>query len=573
MSSLLERVKRRKLFQWVVAYVATGWLVAQVLDVVAEPWGLTAGLVRGSQALLALGLPLVLVLAWYHGEKGRQRVSGPEFVILTCLMLLGGTALAVFNPFDVDVAGSTVARADLGPNSIVVLPFLNNSSDPEQEYLTTGIAGELLNLLNKIPELEVISRTTAFSFKGRDDISIPEIAAQLGVVHVLEGTVQRAGNMIRITAHLIDARTDTHLFSESYDRVIENIFAIQDEIAAKVVSGLKLTILGELPTLRETDPEAYALFLQGQHILNGLSQQNHETAIEMFEQVLDIDPEYTPAHAQLAFAYGSQGQRRFRPFDEGAAMGIDAAQRAISLDPEYGLAHAALGWIRGMQGDIPAFAAHVRQALLLDPTHPQVLMNGSHVLGALGRNDEAIAVLEYIRDRDPLYLVNLANLAISYSWSGRWEEEATAARTALRLDPSFTSAHGFLADALLWGPGEYEAALAEAELIPDPVGRLQVEALANYSLGRLPEHEAALRELREEWGEAAPMALVEVYAFLKDVDGAFEWLERSPPIAAFGSYFVLDFLRDDPRWTAWIERADPSLEELAAIEFEVRLPR
>ena len=199
--------------------LAGAWLVYQLLNELGEPWGVTVGVLRGAQILLSFGFLVTLVFAWYHGEKGRQRVSGPEFVILTSLVLLAAAALTVFDPFESGDPAATVASADLGPNSIVVLPFLNDSSDPEQDYMSTGIAEELLNLLTQIPELEVISRTTAFSFKGRDDITVPEIAAQLGVAHVLEGSVQLAGNTIRITAQLIDTRTDTHLFSESYEGV------------------------------------------------------------------------------------------------------------------------------------------------------------------------------------------------------------------------------------------------------------------------------------------------------------------------------------------------------------------
>ena len=205
MESFLDRLKQRKLFQWAFAYVAGGWLVAQVLDVVADPWGLSGGLVRTVQALLALGFPAAVVLAWYHGEKGRQRVSGPEFVILTSLVLLAGVALAVFNPLEELPVGDEVAMA-LGPNSIVVLPFEDFSAGGDQEYMGYGIAEELLNLLTQVPELTVISRTTAFSFQGQEDVTLREIAAQLGVAHVLEGSVRTAGNTIRITAHAVVQR-------------------------------------------------------------------------------------------------------------------------------------------------------------------------------------------------------------------------------------------------------------------------------------------------------------------------------------------------------------------------------
>ena len=473
-------------------------------------------------------------------------------------------------------SGGDATAELIDPNSIVVLPFVNTSSDPEQEFMSDGIAEELLNLLAQIPELKVVSRTTAFSFKGRDDLSTPEIAGQLGVAHVLEGTVRKAGNTIRITAQLIDPRSDTHLFSETYDRALDDIFAIQDEIAAKVVSELRVTLLGELPRQWETDPVAYALFLRARHIGNmGITQESTETIIPMYERVIEIDPDYAPAYVDLAATYADQSLSGWRPREEGFRMAVEAAERALSLDPDLAIARAMLGGVLVAQGDVEGGASHVAQALEMDPTHPHVVMVAGLVLQTLNRFDEAILAHEYVADRDPVLLFNLINLAASYYFKGRWEDAVATSRTILELNPSDGSAPFLLSLALL-ERGELEEALAAAESIAIPPVRLLGVALVSHALGQQPEFESAFQELREEWGEAVPEVVASVYAYTGDPDAAFEWLDRVPksPDAgeiAFAPLFT--DLHDDPRWTAFRERVGQSEGRLAAIPFEVRLPR
>jgi serine/threonine protein kinase/tetratricopeptide (TPR) repeat protein len=465
----------------------------------------------------------------------------------------------------------------IDPNSIVVLPFVNMSSDPEQEYMSDGIAEELLSLLARIPELKVISRTTAFSFKGRNDLTVGEIAAQLGVSHVLEGSVRKAGNTIRITAQLIEAQSDAHLWSETYDRTLDDIFAVQDEIAAKVVSELRVTLLGELPQVRETDPEAYSLFLQARHISNtAITQGDFETVVSTLERVFEIDPDYAPAYVLLAALYTDQTLRGWRPPEEGFQMALDAAERALSPDPDFPPARAMLGSVMVAQGDVAEGAGHVQRALELDATNSEVLFMAGLVLETLGRFDEAIPVFAYVADRDPVFLFNLTNLTASYLYTGRWEDAAATSRTILALNPLDATAPFMLSFALV-GMGELEEALAVAESVAIPPVRLMGVAIASHELGRPPEFESAFQELREEWGEAAPELVASVYAYTGDVDAAFEWLDRvtfevADPSELIFSPFLAN-LHDDPRWTAFRERIGMSEERLAAISFEVRVPR
>ena len=505
-----------------------------------------------------------------------------------------------------------VATADpIDPNSIVVLPFRNMSLDPEQEFMADGVAEGVLSLLTQIPELTVISWRTAFSFKGRDDLTLLEIASQLGVAHVLEGSLRRVGNTLRITAELIDPRLDANLFSGTFDRALDDIFAVQDEIAAKVVLELRGTLLGELPTLWETDPEAYAMFTHARHIADNVSQENYETAIPMFERVLEIDPDYAPAYVELAVAYVDQAWHGWLPAEERVQLATAAAERAVSLDPDFAYARATVGTVLLFQGDVAGGVRHLERALEMDPTDTEVLMLAGGVLHIfLGRVDEAIPFYEYVAARDPLYLVNLGNLSMAYASTGRfeeaistsravltlgpavetelalafiyylmgrWEEAIATSRTALELEPSSLRTHGTVSLALL-EMGDFEGALAEAELEPEPWLRLQGLTLANYALGRQIEFERAFQELQDMLREEGVEEVVAVaYAYMGDVDAAFEWLQGvSPdvgPSGGFGGRFdpLYANLHDDPRWAVWLEKGPD--EELAAISFEPRLPR
>ena len=234
--------------------------------------------------------------------------------------------------------------AAIPEKSIAVLPFVNMSDDKSNEYFSDGISEELLNLLAKIPQLQVTARTSSFSFKGKE-VAIPEIARTLHVANVLEGSVRKAGNSVRITAQLIKAGTDTHLWSQTYDRKLDDIFAIQDEIAADVVKQLKVTLLGAAPKARTTDPEAYALYLQAVQLGRQSTTEAFKQSDALYRKVLAIDPRYAPAWDGLARNFDNEAGQGLLPNKEGYAQAREAAMKALAIDPDYAPAHATLGWI------------------------------------------------------------------------------------------------------------------------------------------------------------------------------------------------------------------------------------
>ena len=270
----------------------------------------------------------------------------------------------------------------------------------------------------------------------------------------------------------------------------------------------------------------------------------------MFERVLEIDREYAPAHVELAVAYMDQAKSDWRPYDEGVQMSLDAAERAVSLDANFAYARAVFGGSMVEIGDTAGGLRHIELAVEMSPTDPEVLMEAALHLEYLGRFDDAIAVYEYVEERDPLYEVNLQNLAGAYYRAWRHEDAAATYRTILDLNPG---AHHDLGLVLI-ELGQYEEALALAESITVPPARLGLLALANHKLGRDTEFERVFRELEDEWGEAVPSLVAAGHAVTGDIDAAFEWLDRVPSLqaAALDSFHpLLADLHLDPRWPAF----------------------
>jgi TolB-like protein/class 3 adenylate cyclase/Tfp pilus assembly protein PilF len=347
------------------------------------------------------------------------------------LLVLG----AIVAAFMIVSRRPTTSLTAIPEKSIAVLPFVDMSEDKSNEYFSDGISEELLNLLGRIPQLQVTARTSSFAFKGKE-IGISEIARTLHVSHVLEGSVRKAGNSVRITAQLIKAGTDTHLWSQTYDRKLDDIFAIQDEIAADVVKQLKVTLLGAAPKARTTDPEAYALHLQAVQLQRQQTAEAFQQSDALYRKVLAIDPRYAPAWAALAENFYHEANQGLLPNKEGYAQAREAAMKALAIDSEYAPAHARLGVI-AMYGDndLAGAAEHFKHALTLDPADLDVLRNSASLLASLGRLDQALALEEAIVRRDPVNVSALFDLGLYQRMAGRLDAAIASSRTALSLAP------------------------------------------------------------------------------------------------------------------------------------------
>ncbi len=468
-------------------------------------------------------------------------------------------------------------QADISEHSIAVLPFVNMSDDKSNEYFSDGISEELLNLLAKIPQLQVTARTSSFSFKGKE-IAIPEIARKLHVAHVLEGSVRKAGNQVRITAQLIRAGTDTHLWSQTYDRKLTDIFAIQDEIAADVVKQLKVTLLGAAPKARTTDPEGYALYLQARQLGRQFTADAFKQSDALYRKVLAIDPRYAPAWAELSGTFTNEADQGLLPNKEGYAQAREAVTKALAIDPDYAPAHARLGWI-AMYGDndLAGAAQHLNRALALDPADPRVLSNSATLLMSLGRLDEALALAETVVRRDPVNVSALFSLGVHQRMAGRLDAAIASYRTVLSLAPGRGSAHAEIGTALLL-KGDARGALAEIKQETSVVWRMIGLPMAYHALGRKADTDAALAALIAKWEKDSPSNIAYVYAYRGETDKAFEWLDKAVEYGDTGIGEIVTEnqfakIHADPRWLAFLHKIGKAPEQLAKIEFKVTLPK
>jgi TolB-like protein/Tfp pilus assembly protein PilF len=486
-------------------------------------------------------------------------------IILTLFLILGPD----------NQAPNEVASPLPDAHSIAVLPFLDMSPNKDQDYFSDGISEELRNLLAKIPDLRVAARTSSFSFKGQN-LEITEIAGKLNVASVLEGSVRKAGNQVRVTAQLINAADGYQLWSQTYDRTLDDIFAIQDEIAADVVKQLKITLLGEAPHVKKVNPEAYALYLQGRHLGKNFSAESLGKALTFYRQALDIEPEYAAAWDGIANNYINQAANGLRTMDEGYSQARKAAVKALIIDPDYASAHARLGWIEMVyDNDLKAAAQHFEHALTLEPANDMIIGNAAMLLLYLGRFDQAITLQQYTTARDPVNPANHGNLGFSYLRAGRWDEAIASNRTALQLSPGYMGAYYAIGTALLM-KGEAQGALKEFALDDDEEYRVKGAAVALFSLGRKEESLTKLNELIERWGEQWPSEVAHVYAWIGDADAAFEWLEKAVEQKEQGlvDQCVQPFctpIHADPRWEEFRRRVGNSSEQMDAIEIKVPL--
>mgnify|MGYP001547375890 CR=1 FL=1 len=605
--SLLSELKRRNVVRVGAAYVALSWLLIQVAETTFPAFGLGDAAIRTVIVVMAVGLIPALVFAWVfeltpEGLKRDSEVDhdSADSVRMTrrldrLIMVFMALALGyfAFDKFLLDPARDKAREQEVaqqarseaivgafGDKSIAVLAFRDLSPEGDQEYFSDGISEELLNLLAKIPEIRVAGRTSAFSFKGKD-ATIAEIGETLNVAHVLEGSVRKSGDRIRITAQLIEARTDTHLWSETYDRTFNDIFAIQDEIASEVVDKLRVTLLGEMPKVRQTDPEAYTLYLQALEAMNRMTSGSPSGAQPLLEEALEIDPTYVPAWILLARAqmyYVTWGQRSE---EESEALAREALEQALAIDPDNAEAAYRLGILDPRAStDFQYYADLLARNLERSPNNLDLLQAASTFLTELGRLDQSIPLQERIVAREPLCTRCLYFMTFAYMYAGRYDDAETAVRRLRAIYGGGGHTHGVI----LLLKGENEAALNEFDALGSnitPSAKLHGRALALYALGRQEEFEAVFSELREEYGEAPgrpyfnnQAMIAQVYAWIGDRDAAFEWLDRAMAVDDWGP---LDLhlhplywsLHDDPRWLPLLARSGRTPEELARIRFEL----
>ena len=435
-----ESLKQRKLAQWAIAYVAAAFALLQGVDIVAQRFGWPEAFERILIIALCIGFFITLLLAWYHGERGAQKVSGTELLLLALLLAIGGGLAWKFAPGSVAVAvkppdatTSVAPAADVSAKSVAVLPFSDLSPAHDQEYFSDGMAEEILNALAQIKDLKVAGRTSSFFFKGKNE-DLRAIGKTLGVANVLEGSVRKQGDKVRITAQLIQASDGFHLWSNSYDGDLKDVFELQERIARAITEQLKVVLAGEQKTrlvpVATSSPEAYALYLQAAAIFNRRDGPHFSDAIADLKEAIRLDPKYARAHARLASFHAiANNYDNTVNLTESQASSEHEARIAIDLDPTLAEPHAALGVIHEYRREWVAARESLEHAVTLDPNDP----TAAFWLG-LSRYDAGyrrlgIASIDRALSIDPLLPNALAWRAFCYLDAG---DQENARRTAQR---------------------------------------------------------------------------------------------------------------------------------------------
>jgi len=456
--------------------------------------------------------------------------------------------------------------------SIAVLPFVNRSASADDEYFSDGLADELLNVLSKIKGLRVTARSSAFTFKGKQ-VTAKEIGSALDVATLLEGSVRKAGNRIRVSVQLVQVSDSSHLWSETYDRTLEDIFAVQDDIAQSVVKELRTTLLGEAADSdasgaakaevaqaakgRGTDPEAHRLYLLARHLLDRYTREDQSRAIEYLKEALARDPEYALAWAELGRAHAREADYGSVPEAEAYGRAWEALDRALSLDPDLPAGHTQMGWLQ-VYRDFRGAEASMARAFELAPGDVSVLNLAGMLARRRGRFEEAIGLYRRALEQDPLSSMCYHNLGNTFDAAGRFGEAEAAYRKALELNPRGITTRANLSMALL-ALNRGTEALEEASREPDDALRSWAMAIIHHSLGHVAESNSALAEMIEKYSADSAYQIAEVYAARGEADRAFEWLERAYAqrdggLTSTKSSPRLRSLHHDPRWVPFLRK-------------------
>jgi TolB-like protein/Flp pilus assembly protein TadD len=451
---------------------------------------------------------------------------------------------------------STLPSVD--EKSVAVLAFANLSDDKGNEYFSDGISEELLNVLSKVPGLKVTARTSSFHFKGKDT-PIPEIAQQLGVAYVVEGSVRRAGDRVRITAQLIKAADGFHVWSEDFDRSLKDIFAVQDEIAGLIAQNLQLKLESAAAPAGAVNPEAYRLYLLGQFSARQGNQEGAVNGQRYLREALALEPGLAVAWAELAGIYSVETRNGFRPWTEGAAETRVAAQHALQLNPDLPEGLAIMGEIQTlMDWDWPAADATLRHAQALAPGNASIMKAAGRLAVAEGRLTVAISLYQRQVAHDPLAASGYRGLATAYLCADRLKEAEAAVRHAVSLAPDSEFNYYVLAEVLL-AQGRIDEALEAARQEKGELWRRYALALVQHAAGQPAESDATVREIIEKHQGDRSGQIAEIYAYRGELDRAFEWLERAyrqpdPEMALIKAEPTLRKLHGDPRWTQWLRK-------------------
>ena len=588
--SFFSELKRRNVYKVAVAYAIVAWLLIQAASILFPTFEAPAWVMKVFVAIIILGFPVALVLAWAfeltpEGIKREKDIApnesitpqtGRKLVGLTIALAVIAAGLLAFqflhpkSPATTGVASKTsVPAAGAAPavtteKSIAVLPLVNTSGDTANDYFSDGLSEELIAVLAKIPGLKIIGRTSSFLFKGTSDDS-RTIGEKLGVTNLLEGSVRKQGDRVRIVAELINAADGRALWSETYDRELKDVFAVQSEIATAVTEQLKIKLLGP-PAKSDAAPSndnlaAYNALQQGTFYHRRVTEEGVRKATEFYGEAIRLDPHYALAYAQLSFAWRQLATTWLGGAEatEAYAKARNAAQTALSLAPNLAAGHEALGFVLVTPDlDLAAAEPEFRKAEELAPADAGPKYALGFLFGVQGRLAEAENMMRQALTLDPLGMISYFNLARILIGGGRYTEAEAALRKAIELQPAAARLHAYLTVLDVLG-GNAAAALQDAQLEPKGFWQDYALALAQQAQSDRATADAALQKFIDENAVSGPFQIAAVYGLRKEPDKMFEWLERAYTERDPGltqllvTPFILSY-RDDPRFAAFCEK-------------------
>jgi serine/threonine-protein kinase len=582
LGNFLTELKRRHVYRIAVGYAVVAWLLIQVATQVFPFFEVPNGAVRLVVVLLALGFPVALILSWAFeltpegikrtkdvtaNDSGSTFRAGRKFVGIVLAMAVLATGLMAYHLTREVFTGSVesrLTRATPAQKSIAVLPLLNESGDPTDEYFSDGLSEELIAALGQIKELKVVGRSSSFRFKA-EKVDNKAIAEKLGVNTLLEGTVRKQGNEVRIVAELINAADGTELWTQTFERELKDIFAVQREIAVAVASSLELTLLGDdednkvARKAMTSSVEAHNAYLQGHFYFQRRNLEDYQRAVGFFDQAVKADPDYALAYAERSEAWtwiSDLTSENQRPAWNAAA---EDAEKAVAIDPNLAEAQAALGWVRVfIQWRFEEGLKALRRAKQLSPWNATANDLLARVVVYFGQFDEAEQFARQALEIDPFSYQAHISLGRVLFFKGKLDEAAAVGRKAAELQPNGAASHRWQV-LVAAARGDGEAALREAQLEPNEQYRRFELAIA-YHVRREPaKADAVLAELINKDRSVLAYQIAEVYAWRGEADKTFEWLQISfdshdTGLLSVNVEPVMRPLQSDPRFAALVRK-------------------
>jgi len=577
-------LKRRNVYKVAVAYAVVGWLIAQIATQIFPFLEIPNWVVRFVIVLIAIGFPIALVIAWAfeatpEGIKrtevadtmpavaGQKKHAWIYVVIVGAAISVALFFLGRYTAQSREGGRSPAAAGSLPQKSIAVLPFDNLSRDPDNAFFAEGVQDEILTRLAKVADLKVIARTSTQKFKSAPE-NLPDIARQLGALNILEGSVQKANDQVRVNVQLINALTNAHLWAEIYDRKLTDIFAVESDIAKTIADTLQAKLTGSekdaMSKKPTANPEAYELYLKGRFFWNKRTSIDLPKSVDYYNQAIAKDPNYALAYAGLADAYvlypdyGVGAPAEFYP------KAKETAAKAINLESTLGEPHAALGLVyTNFDRDFPKAVAEFERAIQLNPNYATAHQWFNTPLMALEQWDRAIAESKKAIELDPLSLIVNADLVFVYINARRFDDALAQSRKTLEMDPNFHVVRGYLAEALQF-KGKLAEALPEFHAAAAATDEPFSHALLGQACARAGSRDEAQQilarlEERSRTRFVTGWSIAVIRLSLGDKDGALVALEtaieqHAPEVLSIKSDPLFDDLHGDPRFEALVQK-------------------